>query len=77
MALPRRPYLLGLFPGTSNDWADTRQGEGGEHREEGEEMADWKKEQKEHIIRSHAHRTKNLNSTVQQELEKGKLAAWL
>lgn len=21
MALPRRPYLLGLLPGTSNDWA--------------------------------------------------------
>lgn len=31
MALPRRPYLLGLFSGTSNDWAT--QGEGSEERE--------------------------------------------
>lgn len=34
MALPRRPYLLGLFPGTSNDWAtqDRAKGESTEKR---------------------------------------------
>lgn len=25
MALPRRPYLLGLLPGTSNDWATQKE----------------------------------------------------
>lgn len=32
MALPRRPYLLGLLPGTSNDWA-TREEERQRDRE--------------------------------------------
>lgn len=35
MALPRRPYLLGLLPGTSNDWA-TQDGAVGERERESE-----------------------------------------
>lgn len=36
MALPRRPYLLGLFPGTSNDWA-TQDRARGAQRERGDD----------------------------------------
>lgn len=34
MALPRRPYLLGLFPGTSNDWATQDRARGAERERE-------------------------------------------
>lgn len=70
MALPRRPYLLGLFSGTSNDWAT--QGEGSEERERESERTEWKSKRekeksKEYIIRSHAHGTENLIDNMQKQ----------
>lgn len=72
MALPRRPYLLGLFPATSNDWATQ---DGAKGRREGDRGGDksWKKqerEKKEHIIRSHAQSTKNFNSREQNSFKR-------
>lgn len=55
MALPRRPYLLGLFPGTSIDWA-IQDSTGKAERERRRQNVGAREGGKEkYIIRSHAH----------------------
>lgn len=68
MALPRRPYLLGLFPGTSNDWAPDGSTE--RQRESRREVGKRKVEVKEKETRwDHMRSTDNLNSKVSRKEE--------
>lgn len=54
MALPRRPYLLGVFPGTSNDWATRDKVEGGQREIKSLQSEKARGQKKEGIIKSHA-----------------------
>lgn len=84
MALPRRPYLLGLFPGTSNDWATQDGAKGGregggvgwgegaqrERRWQIEKARGGRGGEKESIMRSHAQKTNTLISNRQRSFER-------
>lgn len=57
MALPRRPYLLGVFPGTSSDWATRDRvggGRGGQREIKSLQSEKARAQKKEGIIKSHA-----------------------
>lgn len=80
MALPRRPYLLGVFPGTSSDWATRdRVGGGGQREIKTLQSEKARAQKKEGIIKSHAQNrtTEICNMQNSRDNNKDKKAALL